>query len=471
MLSSSVGLVVLAVTLLVFVVVGVRAHRRGADVEDYVAARNSQDALTLGLSFVGAATGAWILFAPPEVGAVAGPVGVLGYAAGAAAPVLLFALLGPRLRAVVPAGHSLPEFLRVRFGPAVAAWMALVSVGYMLLFVTAELTAAAAVTSALAGIDPAVTVLAVTAATLLYTTVGGLRSSLRTDRFQAWLILGLLAAGCWALATGLPDPSRAWATGAAGSTGGLEVALTLILAVTAANLFHQGYWQRVWAAHDTATLRRGAVLGALAAAPVVALVGAMGVLAAGSGVDLGSPPAPFFALLTGLPAWVAVVVLVLAVALVSSSVDTLQTALASLVTSQRRDPSLTRARWTTVLFMVPAVVVALQGFGVLRLFLIADLLCAGIAVPALLGLWARATPAGALAGSVAGLVGGLLGGAVPSGSLAGGLLAATFPSGAPTLAPFLGALVVSAVVTVAVSLLGRRTEDLEAIGARVAPIS
>jgi SSS family solute:Na+ symporter len=164
-------------------------------------------------------------------------------------------------------------------------------------------------------------------------------------------------------------------------------------------------------------------------------------------------------------------VLVLAVALVSSSVDTLQTALASLVTSQRRDPSLTRARWTTVLLMVPAVVVALQGFGVLRLFLIADLLCAGIAVPALLALWARATPAGALAGSVAGLVGGLLGGAVPSGSLADGLLAATFPSGAPTLAPFLGALVVSAVVTVAVSLLGRRTEDLEAIGARVAPLS
>jgi len=164
-------------------------------------------------------------------------------------------------------------------------------------------------------------------------------------------------------------------------------------------------------------------------------------------------------------------VLVLALTLVSSSVDTLQTALASLVTAERRRATLRGARWTTVLLMVPAVLIALQGYSVLRLFLVADLLCAGIAVPALLGLWARATPAGALAGSVAGLAGGLLGGVVATGSLADGLRAASFPAGAPTLAPFLGALTASAAATVAVSLAQRRTADLEAIGARVEPLT
>ncbi|MEB3736200.1 hypothetical protein ULF88_23900 [Halopseudomonas pachastrellae] len=53
--------------------------------------------------------------------------------------------------------------------------------------------------------------------------------------------------------------------------------------------------------------------------------------------------------------------------------------------TEKRGLSLTSARWLTVALMVPVVWVALQGNSVLRLFLIADLLCATAVVPFYLG--------------------------------------------------------------------------------------
>jgi hypothetical protein len=183
------------------------------------------------------------------------------------------------------------------------------------------------------------------------------------------------------------------------------------------------------------------------------IMGALGMVAMALGKNPGTPPIPFFALLSDAPGWLALPVLILAVALVASSVDTLQSAIASLVVTARPHVSLKAARWVTVLLMVPVVLVSLQGLSVLRLFLIADLLCATAVVPVLLGLWQRMTPASAVAGAVAGLVGAVLPGWVSGGSLLAGLAAASFPTGVPTLAPFLGALLASSTVSVLLAWL------------------
>jgi len=82
--------------------------------------------------------------------------------------------------------------------------------------------------------------------------------------------------------------------------------------------------------------------------------------------------------------------------------------------------------------MVPVVLVALQGLSVLRLFLIADLLCATAVVPVLLGLWRKMTATAAITGCLAGLLGAVLPGWWTTGSLSGGLLAASFPGSIPT---------------------------------------
>ena len=185
---------------------------------------------------------------------------------------------------------------------------------------------------------------------------------------------------------------------------------------------------------------------------MVAVVGGLGILAAMSGTDLGNPPIPFFALLADAPAWLALPALILAITLVASSVDTLQNALASLAVTEKRGLSIVNARWFTVLLMIPVVLVSLQGISVLRLFLIADLLCATAVLPVLMGLWGRMTTRAAILGCLAGLLGAILPGWVSGGSFIAGLEAASFPGSIPTLMPFVGAMVGSGVVSLLVAL-------------------
>ena len=66
----------IAAALLFFVWIGLRARLPGTHLDEYLTARNSQGASALGLSFLASGLGAWILFAPPEVGAFVGPVAV-----------------------------------------------------------------------------------------------------------------------------------------------------------------------------------------------------------------------------------------------------------------------------------------------------------------------------------------------------------------------------------------------------------
>ncbi|AGM40620.1 solute symporter-like protein [Spiribacter salinus M19-40] len=448
------NLAAIAVILLIFVAIGSQARSIGG-LDDYLTARQSQSGLTLGLSFLASGMGAWILFAPPEVGAFVGPVAVAGYALGSALPFVVLGVIGPTIRRQLPAGRSLTEFAASRFGGAMRRWVSILSVLYMLCFLAAELTAIGAITTLLSGLDGRYVIVGVALATLIYTAIGGLRASLLTDRWQAWLLVGLVGLVAFAaLALAPARPGEAAPTSTLPNTGlaaSLGVALTLIIAVTAANLFHQGYWQRVWAARDDRALKTAALVGGASTVGVVAVLGGAGILAGLRGLPLGSPPIPFFALLSEAPQWLALPALVLAITLVASSVDTLQNALVSLGVTESQAMGLTGARWLSALLMLPVVGLALQEISVLRLFLIADLLCATAVVPLLSGLSERVPTRAAILGAGAGLIGAVLPGTVMGGSIAAGLVAASFPAAVPTLGPFLGALVASSLITGLVS--------------------
>ncbi len=455
------SLAAVAAALLLFVWIGLRARQPDSGLDDYITARNTQGAQALGLSFLASGMGGWILFAPPEVGALVGPIALAGYAIGAALPFIVFAFCGPAIRRALPEGRSIGEFAQACFGSGVRRWVALVSLLYMSCFLIAELTAIGAITAMLSNINPAWVIVGVAIATLIYTVWGGLRASLVTDRWQAWLLIALLLLVGGVALQRLPHIDTAAPLPGIPPGAALGVALTLVIAVTAANLFHQGYWQRVWAAEDAAALGKGAILGGITTVLVVAVVGGLAILTVMSGADIGSPPIPFFAMLMDAPGWLSLPALLLAMTLVASSVDTLQNAIASLAVTEKQGLSLSAARWFTVLLMVPVVIIALQGISVLRLFLIADLLCATAVVPVLLGLWSRMTPAAAIAGALAGLLGAVLPGWVASGSMLQGILIASFPGGVPSLGPFAGALAASALVSVVVALVLPRRQPLQ----------
>ena len=441
----------LAAALFLFAWLGLRARLADGGLDDYITARNSQGARALGLSFLASGMGGWILFAPPEVGALVGPLALAGYALGAALPFIVFAFCGPAIRRFLPQGRSIGEFADACYGTGVRHYVSLISVLFMLCFLTAELTAIGAITSLLSGISGGTVVVGVAVTTLIYTAVGGLRASIVTDQWQALLLIGLLAIVSVVAIDKLPEAAPAALPDVPASTA-LSVALTLVIAVTAANLFHQGYWQRLWSARDTEALSQGALLGGVVTIAVVTVVGGLGILAAISGADLGQPPIPFFALLTDAPAWLALPALILAITLVASSVDTLQNALASLAVTEKKGLSITSARWFTVVLMIPVVLVALQGISVLRLFLIADLLCATAVLPVLMGLWRRMNTRAAILGCLAGVLGAILPGWLSGGTGMAGLEAASFPGSIPTLMPFVGALAGSGLISLMVAI-------------------
>ena len=275
MLSTSVSVLLLVAVLAAFVAIGVGAGRGGgrSDVDDFTVARGSQGPWALGLSFLASGLGAWVLFAPAELGVLLGVTPVVGYAVAAAGPFLVFAAVGPRLRRLVPSGQGLTQFVRVRFGRTASAVVTGVSVLYMGVFVAAELVAIGGLAELVGGVPRTVTVPTVVAATLAYTAYGGLRASLRTDRWQGWLVIVLLAAAATAAVVGVEGAGPAVRDSGLLRVDavGLESAATLVLAVTAANMFHHGYWQRVWSAHDERALRRGALIGAALTVPLMLL--------------------------------------------------------------------------------------------------------------------------------------------------------------------------------------------------------
>jgi uncharacterized membrane protein HdeD (DUF308 family) len=164
-------------------------------------------------------------------------------------------------------------------------------------------------------------------------------------------------------------------------------------------------------------------------------------------------------LLDVAPIWLQFGLVVLGLALVMSSVDTLLNGIASIVAVDLRrvapaasSAALLRvARWFTLALGVPLVLIAAQGYSVLYLFLIADLVCAATVAPVFYGLYSeRYTGRAALISALAGLVAG----------------AALFPDPAMTRGNLLGSFAVALLVSTLAAVVLRsrqRTFDLRSL--------
>jgi SSS family solute:Na+ symporter len=118
-------------------------------------------------------------------------------------------------------------------------------------------------------------------------------------------------------------------------------------------------------------------------------------------------------------------VLVIVTALAASTVDTLQTAIASVISSDilRFGVSDMSARWITrsllILINIPAIILSSYRFNVIGLFLVADLVCATAVLPVFLGMITKdisfipaPTELGAFLGILSGIAAVLINGKV-----------------------------------------------------------
>lgn len=415
---------ILVIAAAAFAVLGVLYSRRFAgSLEDYITARGTLGVAAGAATVVATGLGAWILFSPAEAATWGGIAAVIGYAVGAGGFCFAFIPLGRRMRAVMPEGHSLTEFLWHRFGGVIYVVALAVMVFYMCIFITAELTAMAGIVALVADVPLWLTASIVMAATLAYTLYGGLRASIFTDAVQLIIIVPILVIGLvagWmavgggeAVTQGLNEraPQLTDLTFRVGVEGGLA----LILGVVLANLFHQGYWQRVFAARNERAMAASFMGAGVISALAVLAMGLFGLAYVAMGKESGASTAVFAILAEALPQRMMLVVMVAGLALVMSSADTILNAISSLIVVDlgRALPGLGSDRllnWSRLAILVaavPMVLIAAQGFSVLYLFLIADLICAALAFPVFFGLYsARYDGTGAVTSVAAGLLAG-----------------------------------------------------------------
>ncbi len=461
---TTITVIVALLTMVLIAVVGVlygRMHR--VDIEDFLSARDSVT-IPLGLAtFIAYAAGSGLLFSPPESAVWGGIPAAVGYGFAIAVPYLLYLTVGPKIKQRMPAGHSVVEYAKERYGTAMYVLVLFVALFYMFILMTANFTGVAVSLQAIAGVPLWVTLLIVGIGTMIYTAHSGLLASLFTDLIQTVLLMPLLVISVVVVVVQVGGLGQLYDTIQANAPQlisfshwpGVRFGIYIVIAVLGAEMLNQSLWQRAHASSDAKSLRISLVGAALAVIPMTILAGLFGVIAEGLQLEFANNSAALPAVVsTALNPFFTMVFVVLILLVITSTLDNALSAMASIFTVDviplfapdlKGDRLLRLARWITVAIAVVGIGYAMTGPSVLFLLLRADLLLAATFVPVLLGLYTpRLSGTGAFLAALLGILGG-----VP------------FFVGEQYLYSFLTALVVSVIVCVIAIPIGKTEYDFE----------
>ena len=254
----------------------------------------------------------------------------------------------------------------------------------------AEVTAVAVLINYISGTDLWVTALIVLLSTLTYTLYGGLRVSIFTDNIQM-IVIGILLLISFLYINSFngsefslnfvkeKNPQLLSGSYLPNYTAGL----TFFIAVAATNLFHQGNWQRVYAAKNNKILIKSLIISFFIIVPIIFYMGFSGMVAFSINPKI-RPDLGFFSLLLGSHAkLLSLVVITLGLALTISTVDTLVNSISSLIVVdgkatfnfKKKINYLNLSKYLIVFLSLISFIVASKGYDILYLFLLADLFC------------------------------------------------------------------------------------------------
>ena len=389
-ISQSTSLALVIGISLVFTLFGLVYSKKYQGINNYLTANRSVKFFSLSTSLVASALGAWILFGPASAATWGGIGAVIGYALGTAFPMIFLIYLGKKIRNEFPKGSTLIEFLRKRFGKSLFKLILFMTIFYMFIFLCAEVTAVSLLINYISGTPLWITASIVLIATLIYTLYGGLRASIFTDMIQMVIIIILFVISAIYLLSFTGDqfsfdfiyeknPQLLSINYIPNYTAGI----TFFIAVAATNLFHQGNWQRVYAAKNNEVLKKSLILAFIVIIPIVYFMGFSGLVA----VSVDSKVIPdlgfFSLLLKDQTEFLSLVIIILGVSLTISTIDTLVNAISSLIVVDGKATfnlkhNINYLRFSKKFIIALSIIVfiiASKGFSVLYLFLLADLFC------------------------------------------------------------------------------------------------
>jgi len=389
-ISQSTSLILVITISLIFTLAGLVYSKKYKGLNNYLTANRSVGFFSLTTSLVASALGGWILFGPPSAATWGGIGAVIGYALGTAFPMIFLIFLGKKIRNEFPKGSTLIEFLRKKFGKSLFKLVLLMSVFYMFIFLCAEVTAVAILINYISGTALWITALVILTGTLTYTLYGGLRASIFTDTIQSAIILVLLLIAVFYLNSFIGEQFSfdfikeenphllSWSY-----IPNYTAGLTFFIAVAATNLFHQGNWQRVYAAKNNTILKKSLIVSFISIIPIVLFMGFSGLVAVSVNPKV-IPDLGFFSLLLkDQTEFLSIIIIVLGLSLTISTVDSLVNAISSLVIVNvksifgfiKKDNYLKFSKYFIIVLSTIAFIIASKGFSVLYLFLLADLFC------------------------------------------------------------------------------------------------
>ena len=389
-LTQSTSLTIVITISLIFLILGIYHSNKFQGLNNYLTANRNIGTFSLTTSLIASALGAWILFGPASASTWGGMGAIIGYSLGTAFPMFFLIFLGKKIRKEFPKGSTLVEFIRKKFGKSLFKLILLMTIFYMFIFLCAEVTAVAVLINYISGTELWLTALIVLLSTLIYTLYGGLKASIFTDNIQMIVIFVLLLISLIYINSFSgsqfsfefikeKNPHLLSSEYIPGYTAGL----TFFIAVAATNLFHQGNWQRVYAAKDYKTLKKSLIISFFVIIPVVFYMGFAGMVAFSIDPNIRPDLGFFSLLLKEKTTLLSVFIIVLGLALTISTVDTLINAISSLIVVDgkavfnfRKETNYLKFSKSVIIFLsIISFVVASKGFDILYLFLLADLFC------------------------------------------------------------------------------------------------
>ncbi len=402
LLSQSSAIILTLFISVIFLIVGIAYSKKYQGINNYLVANRSVGTFSLTTSLVASALGSWILFGPASAATWGGIGAVIGYALGTAFPFFILVYLGKKFRTSYPRGKTLIEVIRIRFGSKLFKLILFLSIFYMTIFLIAEVTAVSILINYISGTGLWITSLIVIFSSLAYTLYGGLRASIFTDNIQ-FIVLGflLLIGFAYLISFNSNDfnfefiktnkPNLLSINYLPNFTAGL----TFFIAVSATNLFHQGNWQRVYAAKSNDVLKKSLVLSFIIIIPVVFLMGFSGLVAVSQNENI-IPDLAFFSLLIKEQSIsLSIIILFLAISLTVSSIDTLINAISSLIivdgnkVIKFKGNYLILSKQIIILLCIITFFVASKGLSILYLFLLADLFCCAAVLTLFYGFYLK----------------------------------------------------------------------------------
>jgi len=389
-LNQNLTLLLIFIVSLVFALIGILYSKKYRNLSNYLTAGRNIGSLSLTTSLVASALGAWILFGPASAATWGGIGSVIGYALGTAFPMIAFIFLGTKIRKVFPRGNTLTEFIYQKFGKKLFKLILILTVFYMFIFLCAEVTAVSMLINYISGTPLWLTATLIVITTLIYTLYGGLRASIFTDNIQFFIILILLFILVYYLfSINLNHISFELVKNNSADLlsskyiPNYTAGLTFFIAVAATNLFHQGNWQRIFAAKNDEVLKKSLMLSFVIIIPIVFFMGISGIIAISIDAKVNPDLAFFSILLKDRAEFLSIAIVILAVSLTVSTVDTLVNAISSIVVvdgkkiyrRSLKSNFLSASKFFIIILSIISLIIASKGYSILYLFLLADLLC------------------------------------------------------------------------------------------------